>query len=75
MPKVQLEKAILEQTETFYSQKSKEIMDGTNLIDYLREVDRYYEEELKKKDTLFKWAIGDQIISTFRREMLIKPQE
>ena len=40
-------------------------MDGTNLIDYLREVDRYYEEELKKKDTLFKWAIGDQIISDY----------
>lgn len=75
LPRVQLEKAILEQTEIFYSSKSKLIMDETNLIDYLRETDRYYEEELARKETMFKWAIGDQVIKTFRNEMLIKPQE
>ena len=48
-------------------------MDETNLIDYLKEADRYYEEELKRKDTIFKWSIGDQVIKTFRSEMLIKP--
>ena len=75
LPRVELEKAILDQTEIFYSQKSKLIMDETNLIDYLKQTDRYYEEELKRKDTMFKWSIGDQVIKTFRNEMLIKPQE
>lgn len=75
LPRFQLEKAILEQTELFYSQRSKEIMDETILIDYLREADRFYEEELQRKETIFKWNIGDQVIKTFRNEMLIKPQE
>lgn len=34
-------------------------MDETILIDYLREADRYYEEELVRKETIFKWNIGD----------------
>lgn len=75
LPRVQLEKAILEQTEIFYCVKSQEIMNGTNLVDYLKESDRYYEEELKRKETIFKWSIGEQVIKTFRQEMLIKPQE
>ena len=75
LPSVQLEKAILEQTEVFYSTMSKQIMDETNLIDYLRETDRFYEEEMKRKETIFKWSIGDSVIKTFRNEMLIKPQE
>ena len=54
---------------------SKQIMDETNLIDYLRETDRFYEEEMKRKETIFKWSIGDSVIKTFRNEMLIKPQE
>jgi len=69
-----LEKAILDQTEQFYSAKSKEIMDSTNLIDYLKSTDKFYEEELQRKEQIFKWSIGDEVIKTFRREMLIKPQ-
>jgi hypothetical protein len=50
-------------------------MSETILIDYLREADRYYEEELKRKEDIFKWNIGEQVVKTFRNEMLIKPQE
>ena len=50
-------------------------MSETILIDYLREADRYYEEELKRKEDIFKWNIGEQVVKTFRNEMLIKPRE
>ena len=75
LPRVNLEKAILEQTETFYAAKSKEIMDSTNLVDYLKQTDKFYVEELERKEQIFKWSIGDEVIKTFRKEMLIKPQE
>lgn len=50
-------------------------MDSTNLIDYLKSTDKFYEEELQRKEQIFKWSIGDEVIKTFRREMLIKPQQ
>lgn len=45
MPRVNLDKAILEQTEEFYRGKSKEIMQSTNLIDYLKVVDKFKKDE------------------------------
>ena len=45
LPRVNLEKAILEQTEEFYRGKSIEIMESTNLIDYLKVVDKFKKEE------------------------------
>lgn len=45
LPRVHLDKALLAQTEEFYASKSKEIMDTTNLIDYLKVADRYRKDE------------------------------
>jgi len=45
LPRVHLDKALLAQTEEFYAAKSKEIMDTTNLIDYLKVADRYRKDE------------------------------
>ena len=45
MPRVNLDKAIHEQTEEFYRGKSIEIMESTNLIDYLRVVDKFKKDE------------------------------
>ena len=28
-----------------------------------------------RKEQIFKWSIGDEVIKTFRKEMIIKPQE
>lgn len=69
-----LDKAILEQTAQFYEAKSKEIMDSTNLIDYLKVADRYRREEESRVEQLLPWDVGQEVLKAFRREMLIKPQ-
>lgn len=48
LPRNDLDKAILFQTEQFYCAKSKEIMDSTSLIDYLKVADRYSKEEKQR---------------------------
>lgn len=73
MPRTNLEKALLVQTEQFYAAKSQEIMDSTNLIDYLKVADRYSNEEHNRVENLLTWDIGDEILKVFRTEMLIKP--
>lgn len=73
LPRNNLDKAILQQTETFYSQKSQEIMQTTSLIDYLKIADRFYKEEKTRVENLFTWEVGQEVLKVFRREMLIKP--
>jgi hypothetical protein len=58
LPRNNLDKAILVQTEQFYAAKSKEIMDSTNLIDYLKVADRYSKEEKTRVEQLLTWDIG-----------------
>ena len=74
MPRNDLDRAILEHTEQFYSNKSKEIMDSTNLIDYLKVAEKYFNEEVARVENLLTWDVGQQVLKVFRTEMLIKPQ-
>jgi hypothetical protein len=74
LPRNNLDKAILEHTEQFYAAKSKEIMDNTTLIDYLKVTNKYYQEEQSRVENLFTWDVGQQVLKVFRAEMLIKPQ-
>jgi len=48
-------------------------MDITNLIDYLKIADRYYDEEKKRVEQILTWDIGSEVLKAYRREMLIKP--
>ena len=73
MPRVNLDKAILEQTEEFYRGKSIEIMESTNLIDYLRVVDKFKKDEQNRVNEILIWDVGQEVLKAFRREMLIKP--
>ena len=73
LPRNNLDKAILEHTQQFYEAKSKEIMNSTNLIDYLKVADRYCREEQNRIDTLLTWDIGLEVLKVFRSEMLVKP--
>ena len=63
----------MKQTEQFYEAKSKEIMDTTILIDYLKVADRYYQEEKERVDKVLTWDGGKDVLKAFRREMLLKP--
>ena len=74
LPRVNLDKAILEQTQQFYEARSKEVMDQTNLIDYLRIADKHYEEEKSRVEHILTWDVGQSVLKTFREEMLMKPQ-
>ena len=74
LPSKNLDKAILEHTQQFYEAKSKEIMDSTNLIDYLKVADRYCKEEQTRIEKLLTWDIGIEVLKVFRSEMLVKPQ-
>ena len=49
-------------------------MDHTNLIDYLREADKYNKDELNRVEQLLTWEVGPQVVKVMRQEMLIKPQ-
>ena len=49
-------------------------MDQTNLIDYLIQADKYYEEEKNRVQMVFTWDVGPEVLKTYRKEMLIKPQ-
>lgn len=73
LPRVHLDKALLSQTEEFYAAKSKEIMDTTNLIDYLKVADRYRKDEQNRVEQILTWDIGQQVLQSFRRKMLIEP--
>jgi hypothetical protein len=73
LPRVNLDKALLEQTALYYEAKSKEIMDSTNLIDYLRVSDKYRRDEQNRVEQLLTWDVGQEVLKVFRREMLIKP--
>lgn len=48
LPRIILDKAIVEQTQQFYAHKCKESMDQTTLIDYLKVAQQHYEEEKKR---------------------------
>jgi len=49
-------------------------MDFTNLVDYLRVVDRFRKEEQARVEQLLTWDVGQEVLKAFRREMLLKPQ-
>lgn len=74
LPRTVLDRAILQQTESFYAARSREIMDSTNLIDYLKVADKHYREEKERVEQLLTWDIGSEVLKVFRNEMLIKPQ-
>ena len=74
LPRNNLDKAILEHTQQFYESKSLEIMDSTNLIDYLKVADKYCREENQRIEQLLTWDIGQEVLKVFRKEMLVKPQ-
>lgn len=75
LPRVNLDKALLDQTKEFYANKSKQILDSTNLIDYLKVAHRYYGEEQNRVDQILTWDVGQAVLKAFRSEMLIKPQD
>ena len=74
LPRVNLDKALIEQTQQFYASKSGKIINETNLIDYLTATDKLYTEEKNRTIHIFNWDIGEEILKTFRQEMLVKPQ-
>jgi hypothetical protein len=37
-------------------------MDSTNLIDYLKIADKYYEDEKNRIEKIMKWNIGTNVI-------------
>lgn len=73
LPRIILDKAIVEQTQQFYANKCKEIMDQTTLIDYLKVAKQHHEEEKKRIEQILTWDVGSQVLKVYRQEMLIKP--
>lgn len=49
-------------------------MDQTNLIDYLKTADKHNEKEKQRVENILTWDVGQQVLKTFRKEMLVKPQ-
>lgn len=45
MPRVQLDKNLIEETRKFYQQKSMTIVDSSSLVDYLKETAKNYAAE------------------------------
>ena len=41
-------------------------MDHTNLIDYLKEADRYVKDEQNRVEQLLTWEVGPQIVKVMR---------
>lgn len=74
LPRINLDKELIEQTRQFYAAKSNEIIDEMTLIDYLKETDKFYTQERSRVAHIFNWDIGEEILKTFRQEMLVKPQ-
>jgi len=74
LPRINLDKALVEETRLFYEGKSNEVIVQTNLIDYLRETDKFYTQEKNRVTHIINWEIGEEILKTFRQEMLVKPQ-
>ena len=58
LPRVNLEKAILQQTQQFYEQRCKALVDQTSLIDYLKTADRHNEKEKQRVETILTWDVG-----------------
>ena len=57
-----------------FSEKSKEIICQTNLIDYLKEANKYYIKEKAHVNNIYNWEIGEDILKSFRKQMLVIPQ-
>lgn len=74
MPRVQLDKNLIDETRSFYHNKSQEIITSMNLVDYLVETSKNYAMEQRRTELIFNWDIQDEILKTFRSEMLVKPQ-
>ena len=74
LPRINLDKELIEQTKQFYEAKNNEIIGDLNLIDYLKETDKFYTQERSRVTHIFNWDIGEEILKTFRQEMLLKPQ-
>lgn len=74
LPRINLDKELIEQTKQFYEAKNNEIIGDMNLIDYLKETDKFYTQERSRVTHIFNWDIGEEILKTFRQEMLLKPQ-
>ena len=66
LPRINLDKELVEQTRQFYEAKSNEILNQTNLIDYLKETDKFYTQEKARVMDIFNWDIGEVILKTFR---------
>lgn len=73
LPKINLEKALVEETQQFYESRSRETMGTTSLIEYLTIAQNHYEKEKAKAETVFTWSVSSDILRTFREEMLVKP--
>lgn len=48
-------------------------MESTNLIDYLKVVNRFKKDEQSRVDMILEWDVGEKVLKAFRKEMLIKP--
>ena len=48
-------------------------MESTNLIDYLRVVDKFKKDEQNRVNEILIWDVGQEVLKAFRKEMLIKP--
>ena len=73
MPRVQLDKNLVEETRKFYANKAMTIVDSTSLVDYLKETARSYSAERHRTLHIFNWEVDEEILNTFRAEMLVKP--
>ena len=75
LPRVNLENALIEQTKKFYENRSREIMENTSLIEYLKIAEGHLEQEREKAERVFTWSVSKDIIKNCKNEMLIKPME
>jgi cullin 1 len=74
VPRLELDKQLIEETRRFYQQRSLQIIDNYVLIDYLKDAQKCYGNERHRVAMIFNWDVDQQILKTFRAEMLIKPQ-
>ena len=75
VPRLELDKELVEETRRFYEQRSLSIIDSYVLIDYLKDARKCYGNEKHRVSMIFNWDVDQQILRTFRSEMLVKPQK
>ena len=57
MPRVQLDKNLIEETRVFYHAKSNDIISHMNLVDYLKETSKNYAMEQRRTELIFNWDV------------------